>query len=192
MALEMIFWVVDDATIQKLNEASLSVASFLEDHEPAGSGPNHRNVDIFHFILNGTEEPVSGIKGIFENLDDECAIAVGEEVTAITSESTRQLLKTFRKLDETTIGKRWSRWIKLKGLVEDENEPGLNEAERMRRRERRAEEEADRYFHDALEIWLSPVMIARYCLPPTSKVIGGALIPLPRLNVHSSCMLSSS
>jgi hypothetical protein len=41
-------------------------------------------------------------------------------------------------------------------------------------------------------IWLSPVMIARYCLPPTSNVIGGALIPLPRLNVHSSCVLSSS
>jgi hypothetical protein len=35
-------------------------------------------------------------------------------------------------------------------------------------------------------------MIARYCLPPTSNVIGGALIPLPRLNVHSSCVLSSS
>jgi hypothetical protein len=147
MALEMIFWVVDDATIRKLSEASLSIAGFLEDHEPAGSGPNYRNVDIFHFILNGTEEPVSGIKGIFENLDDACAIAVGEEATAITSESTRQLLKAFRKLDETTIRKRWSRWIKLKGLVEDENEPGLNEAERMRRRARRAEEEADRYFH---------------------------------------------
>jgi hypothetical protein len=145
----MIFWVVDDATIQKLNEAPLSVAGFLDDHEPAGSGPNHRNMDIFHFILNGTEEPVSGIKGIFENLDDACAIALGEEATAITSESTRQLLKALRKLDETTIRKRWSRWIKLKGLVEDENEPALNDAEKMKRKARRAEEEADRYFHDS-------------------------------------------
>src|SRR5262245_60393278 len=43
-----------------------------------------------------------------------------------------------------------------------------------------------------LEIWLSPDMIATYCLLPTSKVMGGALKPDPTLNVHSSCMLSSS
>src|SRR5436190_7318415 len=104
---------------------------------------------FFTLFSMGRRNPSAGSKGIFENLDDASAIAVGEEATAITSESTRQLLKAFRKLDETTIRKRWSRWIKNKGLVEDENEPGLNEAERMRRKARRTEEEADRYFDES-------------------------------------------
>jgi hypothetical protein len=127
MALEMVFWIVDDETIQKLRDAPHLLTDFLDNHEPAEcTGPNHRNVDIFHFILNGTEDPVSGIKGIFEGLDAEYAIAIGEEATAISSESTRQLLKAFRKLDEAKIRKRWSQWIKRKELAEYEDEPGVS------------------------------------------------------------------
>src|SRR5882672_958534 len=40
-----------------------------------------------------------------------------------------------------------------------------------------------------LEIWLSPDMIATYCLPPASNVIGGALKPLPTLIFHSCSRL---
>src|SRR6266704_583100 len=108
MAYEMCFWIVDDATIEKLRTAPDLLARFLQDNEPAASGPNHRNVDMFHFILNGTEDHVAGIKGIFENLDETCAIAIGEETIAITSETTQHLLNALHRLDETTIRKRWS------------------------------------------------------------------------------------
>src|ERR1700730_1174580 len=43
-----------------------------------------------------------------------------------------------------------------------------------------------------LEIWLSPDMMATYCLPPASKVIGGALKPLPTLIFHSCSTVPSS
>ena len=149
MALEIWLYLVDDTTIQKLSEAPHLLEDFLED-KPAVPGPNHRNVDMFHFILNGTDGPVSGVKGIFHGLDAPFAIAIGEEpAAALTSETTRQLLKALRKLDETTIRKRWSQLIRRRGLVEDENEPGLDEDEKKRRRARRAEEEADRYFHQS-------------------------------------------
>ena len=147
MAFEMLFWPIDNATIDRLRNTPGLLAGFLQDNEPPVSGPNHRNVDMFHFILNGTEDHVTGIKGIFENLDDACAIAIGEDAVAITSETARQLLNALRKLDATTIQKRWSHLIRRRGLVEDENEPGLDEAERMRRRKLRAEEENDPYFH---------------------------------------------
>jgi hypothetical protein len=147
MALDMWLYIVDDTTIQKLSEAPHLLDEFLED-KPAVPGPNHRNVDMFHFILSGTEGPVSGIKGLFHGFDD--AIPIGEEsAAALTSETTRQLLKALRKLDETTIRKRWSQLIRRRGLVKDENEPGLDEAEKKRRTARRAEEEADPYFHQS-------------------------------------------
>ena len=38
---------------------------------------------------------------------------------------------------------------------------------------------------DLSGVRLSPDMTAMYCLPPTSKVIGGALIPAPTLIFHS-------
>ena len=44
----------------------------------------------------------------------------------------------------------------------------------------------------SFETRLRPVMIARYCLPPVSKVIGGALMPTPTLIFHSGSRLTSS
>jgi hypothetical protein len=49
MALCMWFWIVDDATIQRLREAPHLLTGFLEDNEPVVAGPNHRNADTFHF-----------------------------------------------------------------------------------------------------------------------------------------------
>src|SRR5882757_1174728 len=43
-----------------------------------------------------------------------------------------------------------------------------------------------------LEIGLKPDRIATYCFPLTSKVIGGALKPVPTLIFHSCCMVVSS
>ena len=42
------------------------------------------------------------------------------------------------------------------------------------------------------EIGLKPDMIATYCLPLTSNVIGGALKPVPTLIFHSGSMVASS
>jgi hypothetical protein len=160
MALEMWFWIVDETTVQKLRQAPHLLAEFLDNNEPVVPGPIHRNVDMFHFILNGTDDHVGGIRDIFNDLDDVWTTtirgkAVEEEediedtAIAITSETTRQLLKAFRKLDEKIIRKRWSQLIRRRGLVEDENEPGLTEAERTRRKRRRGEEENDPYFRQS-------------------------------------------
>jgi hypothetical protein len=42
------------------------------------------------------------------------------------------------------------------------------------------------------EARLSPDRIATYCLPPTSKVIGGAEKPEPTLTFHTSSSVVSS
>jgi hypothetical protein len=119
MAYDMLFWVIDEATIARLRKSPDQLAAFLAENEPAASGPNQLNTDLFHFILNGTDDHVDGIKGIFEDLEDTGAISIGEEATAITGEANRRLLEALQRLDDATMRKRWSQLKRRRGLEKD-------------------------------------------------------------------------
>lgn len=81
---------------------------------------NHRNVDLYHRILNGGEEFVSGAGAIFQtwlSFQNHGAIAIGEhgETFAFTSEIIPSLQQLVSQVDRVRVEEQYSAWLKIEG-----------------------------------------------------------------------------
>jgi hypothetical protein len=111
---------VSDSLLQQFQSAPSLLLSLREEYEAESFGANHRNVDIFHFLLNGTHASVPGSLGIFSSwcgdmemyvsyrIDDECFGMYSRDVT--------KLLSALEDLTEEKIRERWVQWQVQKGI----------------------------------------------------------------------------
>ena len=77
---------------------------------------NHRNIELYHFILNGTTEYVSGAGSIFQTwliIDDHSAIKIDKsnDHFAFKNETVPSLLKIVESLTDSTIKCRYCEWF---------------------------------------------------------------------------------
>ena len=80
-----------------------------EESEPIGPEVNHRNVDLYHLLLNGTKDPVQGSGSIFQTwiTETHSAIIIGEDNFAFTSQQVPELVGLLRKVDVSAA----TRWL---------------------------------------------------------------------------------
>jgi hypothetical protein len=94
---------------------------------------NHRNVSLYHQILNGGEELVTGAGTIFQTWLDplnHAAINIdghGENF-AFTSDLIPELLRLTALVDTSRVRDQYSAWLRKKG---DDHVPGVEECEIM-------------------------------------------------------------
>ena len=105
MSLEMCFWQVSDGRISSFRH--IGVARFSQ-----GAGvTNHKNVVLFHFLLNGTKKGASGPLRIFETwfrpyrcadllIDDS---VFGMDAFGMDGADTQALLERLKALSNTEI-----------------------------------------------------------------------------------------
>lgn len=86
-----------------------------EEARMIGPEINHRNVDLYHRILNGGEEFVSGVGTIFQTWltpRNHGAIAIGGENFAFTSEFIPLLQRLVSLVDPVRVNEQYSAWLK--------------------------------------------------------------------------------
>ena len=96
-----------------------------------GQEINHRNVDLYHRILNGGEEFVSGAGTIFQTWltpRDHGAIAIGGdgETFAFTSEIIPSLQQLVSCVDPVRVNEQYLAWLQKEGK---NHVPGAEECE---------------------------------------------------------------
>ncbi|GIU32826.1 hypothetical protein L2719_09750 [Shewanella schlegeliana] len=84
--------------------------------EMIGPDINHRNVDLYHYILNDTEELVRGAGSIFQtwldiNHHDAIKMDRSNESFAFESHRLAELAILLSKLDEQTVRNRFNAWL---------------------------------------------------------------------------------
>ncbi|GIU05744.1 MULTISPECIES: hypothetical protein [unclassified Shewanella] len=84
--------------------------------EMIGPNVNHRNVDLYHFILNNTEERVKGAGSLFQtwldiNNHDAIKMDADNESFAFRSQTLVELADLLKKLDEQTVKDRFNAWL---------------------------------------------------------------------------------
>lgn len=92
---------------------------------------NHRNVDLYHRILNGGEEFVSGAGTIFQTWHtprNHGALNIGGdgENFAFTSELIPPLQRLVSRVDPIRVNEQYSAWLKKEGK---DHVPGSEECE---------------------------------------------------------------
>ncbi|MCG9732077.1 hypothetical protein L1D44_20010 [Shewanella sp. Isolate13] len=84
--------------------------------EMIGPDVNHRNVDLYHYILNNTEARVRGAGSLFQtwldiNQHDAIKMDAEGESFAFKSRSLPELSTLLSQLDEQTIRDRFNAWL---------------------------------------------------------------------------------
>ncbi|WP_299804101.1 hypothetical protein [uncultured Shewanella sp.] len=84
--------------------------------EMIGPDVNHRNVDLYHYILNNTEERVKGAGSLFQtwldiNNHDAIKMDADNESFAFHSQALPELSTLLAKLDEQTVRDRFNAWL---------------------------------------------------------------------------------
>ncbi|QDT36531.1 hypothetical protein [Stratiformator vulcanicus] len=90
------------------------------DSEAIMIGPevNHRNVDLYHLLLNGTSEFVDGSGSIFQTWltnHKHSAINLTGEDYAFKSEQLPKLAKLIAAVDPPAIKSRYTEWLRTQG-----------------------------------------------------------------------------
>jgi len=128
MATEMCFMLVEDSELGRLRRNDDNVARVVEERDAGGGlvafGVNHRNVEIFHFILNGTTAFVGGPCGLFETWlrgDEYPGIRLTDEAFGLDSTGVRTLSDALSMLDDAAIRDRWGEWKTAHGIAKDDD-----------------------------------------------------------------------
>jgi hypothetical protein len=109
MSLEMCFWMVTDEQLSSFRHRRGAFFAFSESTHPEGAVVNHRNVRLFHFLLNGTKKGASGPLRIFETWFRTCADLLiddsvgGMPAFGIDVADARALLEHLHALPNTEI-----------------------------------------------------------------------------------------
>jgi hypothetical protein len=105
------------------------------ENEPAMIGPeiNHRNVDLYHLILNGTADFVDGSGSIFQtwltNRRHSAIDLTGDnEHFAFKSDQISSLVDLLSKVDAGAVKSRFTEWLRSNG---DRYNPSDDECEEM-------------------------------------------------------------
>jgi len=128
MATEMCFFLAQDSDLDRLRNDEDAVASLVEKRDRAREliafGANHRNVGIFHFILNGTSALVAGPCGLFESWlhgDQYRDIRLTETTFGLNSTGVRALADALSQLDDAAVSRRWDQWKAVHNIVKDDD-----------------------------------------------------------------------
>lgn len=104
-------------------------------NEPTMIGPeiNHRNVDLYHLILNGTADFVGGSGSIFQtwltNKKHSAIDLTGDnQHFAFKSDQIPSLVDLLSKVDAAAVKSRFTEWLRSKGETYD---PSDEECEEM-------------------------------------------------------------
>ena len=94
---------------------------------------NHRNVDLYHLILNGTADFVNGSGSIFQtwltNKRHSAIDLTGDnEHFAFKSDQIPSLVDLLFKVDAAAVKSRFTQWLRSKG---DNYDPADDECEEM-------------------------------------------------------------
>jgi hypothetical protein len=105
------------------------------ENEPTMIGPeiNHRNVDLYHLILNGTADFVAGSGSIFQtwltNKRHSAIDLTGDnEHFAFTSDQIPALVDLLSKVDVDAVKSRLTQWLRSKG---EDYDPADDECEEV-------------------------------------------------------------
>jgi hypothetical protein len=121
MALEMGFWLVDEAAAK----AIAANEDYLDGLECFTIGVHHNNYQIFHFLLNGTTDDVGGLNNLFGNSyqPSPAFVPLGNG-HAIVYEHVVQLLAEVQAVSAEMLDKRWE--SVLAGLPVRNQPPALD------------------------------------------------------------------
>jgi hypothetical protein len=113
MSLEMCFWLVSDEQLSSFRRRAGAFSAFAQSAGSLRGVPlsaplvvDHRNVALFHFLLNGTEEGAFGPSRIFETWfrPHRCAdLQIDDLAFGMDSANVQELLQRLRALPETEI-----------------------------------------------------------------------------------------
>jgi hypothetical protein len=107
MALEMSFCTISLDELRALQADPASLEEVLETKEFA-SGPNHRNLEMFHYILTGSKgDAAPGIANIFADKRAGDAVDLGDNVVAVAPDALPKLKAVLAAVDEATVNRRW-------------------------------------------------------------------------------------
>lgn len=83
-----------------------------------GPEMNHRSVDLHHYLLNGTNDPVKGSGSIFQTwfMQEHSAVTLGENF-AFKSSQLPELAELLAKIDALTLKSRWVECCRLNGEI---------------------------------------------------------------------------
>lgn len=136
MSLSLNLYVISDLSISYLEKDTDKFDYFIYGEAPEGFEKpdfwpgdeidgistqfNVKGCDLYHFILNGTEEPVreaGGIFQVFSQVSDTDIRIVSKynqsnEAFAFDNNATKKLADLLTKLDDEIIEKRLTDWIK--------------------------------------------------------------------------------
>ena len=106
MSLEMCFWQVSDEQLSSFRHRRGAFMAFSESAPCASGVVDHRNVRVFHFLLNGTEKRASGPSRIFQTWFDPSGcddIHVDDLAFGMDSANTQELLVRLKALSNEEI-----------------------------------------------------------------------------------------
>jgi hypothetical protein len=115
MALEMCFCKIDVAEFEALR-ADPTAAQRLVATKEFATGPNHRNIQMFHYILTGTTRDAEpGIANVFADHRASDAIDFPENIVAVTPAALPKLAALLSSVDVETVARRWGEFCVASG-----------------------------------------------------------------------------
>ncbi len=127
MSLEMCFWLVSDEQLSSFRRRPGAFFAFSQSTPGEGAGvTNHKNVVLFHFLLNGTKKGASGPLRIFETwfrphrcadllIDD---LVFGMDAFGADAADTQALLERLKALPNTEICARARSYVEVRARGE--------------------------------------------------------------------------
>jgi len=131
MATEMVFFVVTDPELRKMRGSPENLAATMEERDSSGDllaiGVNHRNVDIFHYILNDATQSIEGPCGLFDtwrNGSRHSNSRLTDESFGMQSSDVKTLFERLCSLNDGVVSKRWDAWKEAHNIGKD-NDPAF-------------------------------------------------------------------
>ena len=126
MSLEMCFWMVTDEQLSSFRHRRGAFFAFSQSAPSEAGVVDHRNVVLFHFLLNGTKKGASGPLRIFETWfrPYRCADLLidnsvfGMDPFGINAADTRALLERLKALPNTEIRARARSYAEMRARRE--------------------------------------------------------------------------
>src|SRR4029453_15361868 len=117
MSLEMCFWMVTDEQLSSFRYRPGAFFAFSQTTPSESGVVDHRNVVLFHFLLNGTKKGASGPLRIFETWlrPYRCAdLLIDDSGFGINAADTRVLLERLKAFPNTEIHARERLYIDMR------------------------------------------------------------------------------
>ena len=120
MATELCLISVSDAELQQFHNDPSLLSALREKCDAEPFGANHRNVEIFHFLLNGTRASVPGPLGLFltwlGDVEVDASYRIDDESFGMVSSDVTALVSALEDLTDERIRERWRQWQEQKGI----------------------------------------------------------------------------